>query len=46
MIGSFLNLSLSQSGKSDKNAMKKKINLYYNFEVDGNLEIKLRNGDI
>jgi len=26
--------------------MKKKINLYYNFEVDGNLEIKLRNGDI
>lgn len=29
-----------QSGKSDKNAMKKKINLYYNVEVEQDLEIK------
>lgn len=41
MIGSFLNLSLSQSDKSDKkNVMKKKINLYYNVEVEQDLEIK------
>ncbi|MDS3909647.1 hypothetical protein [Staphylococcus hominis] len=40
MIGSSSNLSLSQSGKSDKNAMKKKINLYYNVEVEQDLEIK------
>ena len=38
MIGSFLNLSLSQSDKSDKNVMKKKINLYYNVEVEQDLE--------